>query len=131
MYMHPATAVLERFDYFPRRPKRLFPHSMESLRQRGSIAIIGVSRCDNVKIIISSRNGDSEVSEFLDSCPSITITSQAMARDNRSICPTLDRSRSKALKQARSEYMVDRLTSGAEGMYEQDIQFMCQPMCLL
>lgn len=77
-----------------------------------------IGRCDNVKIIVSSRSGDSEVSEFLDGCPSITITPQAVARDiDLYVRRRIDRG-PKRLKQARSEYMVDRLTSGAEGMYE-------------
>lgn len=77
-----------------------------------------IGRCDNVKIIVSSRSGDSEVSEFLDGCPSITITPQAVAQDiDLYVRRRIDRG-PKRLKQARSEYMVDRLTSGAEGMYE-------------
>ena len=77
-----------------------------------------IGRCDNVKIIVSSRSGDSEVSEFLDGCPSITITPQAVARDiDLYVRRRIDRG-PKRLKQARSDDMFDRLTSGAEGMYE-------------
>lgn len=84
-----------------------------------SFIYVVIGRCDNAKIIVSSRRGDSEVSEFLDGCPSITITPQAVARDiDLYVRRRIDRG-PKRLKQARSEYMVDRLTTGAEGMYEQ------------
>lgn len=46
-----------------------------------SFIYVVIGRCDNVKIIVSSRSGDSEVSEYLDSCPSITITPHVIARD--------------------------------------------------
>lgn len=74
--------------------------------------------CDNVKIIVSSRSGDSEFSEFLNGCPSITITPQPVTPDiDLYVRRRIDRG-PKRLKQARSEYMIDRLTSEAEGMYE-------------
>ena len=83
-----------------------------------SFIYVVIGRCDNVKIIVSSRSGDSEVSEFLDGCPSITITPQAVARDiDLYVRRRIDLG-PKRLKQARSEYMVNRLTSEAEGMYE-------------
>lgn len=76
-----------------------------------------IGRCANVKIIVSSRSGDSEVSESLDGCPSITITPHAVARDiDLYVRRRIDQG-PKRLRLARSEYMVDRLTSGAEGMY--------------
>ena len=82
-----------------------------------SFILIVTGRCDNVKIIVSSRSGDSEVSESLEGCPSITITPQAVAQDiDLYVRRRIDRG-PKRLKQARSEYMVDRLKSGAEGMY--------------
>ena len=83
-----------------------------------SFVHVVIERCENVKIIVSSRSGDSDVSESLDGCPSITITPAAVARDiDLYIRQRLDRG-PKRLRLARSEYMVDRLTSGAEGMYE-------------
>ena len=96
-----------------------------------SFIFMVIGRCDNVKIIVSSRSGDSEVSESLDGCPSITITPQAVARDiDLYIRRRIDQG-PKRLKQARSEEMIDRLKSRAEGMYEQDFRCMCQPICLL
>lgn len=82
-----------------------------------SFIYVVIGRCDNVKIIVSSRGGDSEVSESLDGCPSITITPHAVAQDiDLYVRRRIDQG-PKRLKMARSEYMVDRLTSGAEGMY--------------
>ena len=83
-----------------------------------SFIYVVIGRCGNVKMIVSSRSGDSDVSESLISCPSITITPDAVARDiDIYIRQRIDRG-PKRLRLARSEYMVDRLTSGAEGMYE-------------
>lgn len=94
-----------------------------------SFIYVVIGRCDNVKIIVSSRSGDSEVSESLDCCPSITITPDAVARDiNLYVTRRIDQG-PKRLRLARSEYMVDRLTSGAEGMYEQNLQYVYPPSC--
>lgn len=94
-----------------------------------SFIYVVIGRCDNVKIIVSSRSGDSEVSESLDCCPSITITPHAVARDiDLYVRHRIDQG-PKRLRLARSEYMVDRLTSGAEGMYEPKFQCVYPPSC--
>ena len=83
-----------------------------------SFIYVVIGRCENAKIIVSSRSGDSDVGESLDGCLSITITPDAVARDiDLYIRQRIDRG-PKRLRLARSEYMVDRLTSGAKGMYE-------------
>ena len=82
-----------------------------------SFIFVAIGCCDNVKIIVSSRSGDSEVSESLDCCPSITITPHAVAQDIGLYVRRRVEHGPKRLRLARSEYMIDRLTSGAEGMY--------------
>ena len=92
--------------------------STNTKRELLSFIYVVIGSCDNVKIIVSSRSGDSEVSESLEGCPSITITPYAVARDiDLYVRRRIDQG-PKRLRLARSEYMVDRLTSGAEGMYE-------------
>ena len=93
--------------------------SLDTKSELLSFIALVIGGCDNIKIIVSSRSGDSEVSEYLDCCPSITITPHAVARDiDLYVRRRIDQG-PKRLRLARSEYMVDRLTSGAEGMYAQ------------
>lgn len=72
--------------------------------------------CDNAKIIVSSRIGDSELSESLECCPEITISSQAVARDIEVYIKRRISQGPKRLRLAQSDHMINRLTSGAEGM---------------
>ena len=81
-----------------------------------------LGHCDNVKIMVSSRNGDSEVSESLDCCPFITITPNAVAGDIELYVRHRIDQGPKRLKLARSNYMVDKLILGAEGMYQHHTQ---------
>ena len=103
--------------------------SLDTKSELLSFIYMVIGRCDNIKIIVSSRSGDSEVSESLDCCPSITITPHAVARDiNLYIRRRIDQG-PKRLRLARSDYMVYRLTSGAEGMYGQNFQYVYSPSC--
>ena len=83
-----------------------------------------IGQCDNARIILSSRSGDSEISESLACCPSITITPHAIAMDIEVYIQSRIDQGPKRLKMARSEYMVNRLEMGAEGMYGSDIPGM-------
>ena len=105
--------------------------SLSTKRESLSFIDMVIKRCDNVKVMVSSRSGDSEVSESFYGCLSITMTPQAVAQDiDLYFRRRIDRG-PKRLRQARSEYMVGRLKPGAEGMYEQDFQRMCQPNSLI
>lgn len=75
-----------------------------------------IAECTNAKIIVSSRAGDTEISEFLDGSPIITITARAVAKDvDLYVRSRIDKG-SKRLQLALTEPFVDKLTSGAEGM---------------
>jgi hypothetical protein len=72
--------------------------------------------CRNVRILVSSRTGDTEVGEYLDGCPNITVTAGALAQDiDLYVRHRIERGPER-LKRAKSEHMVRRLVSGAEGM---------------
>ena len=91
--------------------------SLDTKRELLEFVYVVIGHCENIKIMISSRNGDYESSEFLDSCPSITITQRAVAGDiEKYVRHRIDQG-PKRLKLARSDFMVDTLILGAEGMY--------------
>lgn len=80
-----------------------------------------MSQCGNVKIIVSSRSGDSEVYEAFEGCRSITITPHAVASDiDQYIKNRIDQG-PKRLRLARPEHVVNKLIVGAQGMYDRNI----------
>lgn len=75
--------------------------------------------CHNLKIIVSSRSGDSEVFEAFDGYHSITITPHAVASDIDLYIKNRINRGPKRLKLAQSDHMISKLIVSAEGMYVQ------------
>ena len=75
-----------------------------------------IGQCENVKILVSSRIGDSEVHEALDGCSSFTISQVAVAQDIECFLRFQIEHGPKRLRLASSDSMVKRLVRGAEGM---------------
>ncbi|KAL6714020.1 hypothetical protein ACLMJK_008514 [Lecanora helva] len=73
--------------------------------------------CRNVKILVSSRSGDPEMNEALEECLSVGITPRVIAQDiDRYVRHRIEKG-PKRLRRARSDEIVRRLTSGADGMF--------------
>lgn len=76
-----------------------------------------IAQNKNTKIIVSSRTGDTEISEYFDEAPAIKITTHAVAKDIELYVRNRIDKGSKRLKLAITEPFVNKLTSGADGMY--------------
>ena len=75
-----------------------------------------IGSCINTKVLMSSRIGDFEVSEYLDGCLTIMVTLGLVANDiDRYIRYRIEHG-PKRLRHAQSGNVVERLTKGAEGM---------------
>ena len=75
-----------------------------------------VAQCECAKILISSRTGDSEISEALDGCPSITISPCAIAQDIEMYVRHRLHHSPKRLRMTQSDVLINKLISGADGM---------------
>lgn len=72
--------------------------------------------CDNVKILVSSRTGESSVTETFGFCPSITVDSELPVSDMAIFVKHRIDHGPERLRRAQSEQIVRKLTEGAEGM---------------
>ena len=90
--------------------------STENKDEMLSLVMVLIEKCSNVKILVSSRTGDTKVREYLDFSPDITVTAGALAQDIDLYVRHRIKHGPERLKRAASEYMVERLVNGAEGM---------------
>jgi hypothetical protein len=72
--------------------------------------------CDNVKVLVSSRTGESSVTDTFGSCPSIAVTSELLASDMAIFVKHRIDHGPERLRRARSDTVIRKLTEGAEGM---------------
>lgn len=90
--------------------------STENKKEMLSLVMILIENCSNVKILVSSRTGDTNVREYLDCSPDITVTAGVLAQDIDLYVRHRIENGPERLKRAASEHMVERLVNGAEGM---------------
>ena len=75
-----------------------------------------IGQHQNVKILISSRTGDSDINEALDGFPSITISQDYVAQDIELFVRYRLERASRRLRKASSDHTIKSLVAGSEGM---------------
>ena len=75
-----------------------------------------ILKFSNIKIILSSRIGDSDIRDYLEGCRSVTVTPSAVARDIDQYVRHRIKHGPERLRRAQPEKIVEKLTVGGEGM---------------
>jgi hypothetical protein len=75
-----------------------------------------VQNCENLRVIVSSRVGDAEVSAFLEDRPQITLSSGSLTGDIENYIKYRIETGPMRLRRARPEEIIEKLASSADGM---------------